>query len=50
MVYGWGENVCDWFYVSDYVGVIFIMLFMGCFGEIYVVGGGIEVLNIDLVR
>ncbi len=49
-VYGMGENVRDWIYVSDHAGAIDLILRKGKVGETYNIGGHNEWKNIDLVR
>ncbi|MGN0996078.1 MAG: dTDP-glucose 4,6-dehydratase [Candidatus Ventricola sp.] len=49
-VYGQGLNVRDWLYVEDHCAAIDLILRHGRAGEIYNVGGGCELRNIDLVR
>ncbi len=49
-VYGDGANVRDWIYVSDNCRALDLVLRQGTDGEIYNVGGGCEVANIDLTR
>lgn len=47
-IYGSGENIRDWLYVSDHVEAIFSVLFKGRIGETYLIGGNNELSNIDL--
>lgn len=47
-LYGDGKNVRDWLYVLDNCEAIDLILRNGKAGEIYNVGGGNEVRNIDL--
>lgn len=49
-VYGSGENVRDWLFVEDHVAALVLLLSSGRPGETYLVGGGGEIRNIDLVR
>jgi dTDP-glucose 4,6-dehydratase len=49
-VYGDGQNVRDWLYVSDHCGAIRRVLADGRVGETYNIGGGCERRNIDVVR
>ena len=49
-VYGTGENVRDWLFVEDHVSALLHILLVGRLGETYLVGGGAEMRNIDLVR
>jgi len=49
-LYGDGMNVRDWLYVVDNCGAIDLILHRGREGEIYNIGGGNELTNIDLTR
>ena len=49
-VYGDGLNVRDWLYVLDHCAALREVLARGRPGEVYNVGGGAEMKNIDLVR
>jgi len=49
-VYADGMNVRDWLYVLDHCEAIDIALHKGKIGEIYNVGGGNEITNIELTR
>ena len=49
-VYGKGENVRDWLYVTDHCRAIDLIIHKGRVGEIYNVGGHNEMHNIDIVR
>src|SRR5215469_3609859 len=49
-VYGSGENVRDWLFVEDHVAALVMLLVSGRPGETYLIGGGAEIRNIDLVR
>jgi len=49
-VYGDGRNVRDWIYVDDNCRALDLVLRAGADGEIYNVGGGNEVENVDLTR
>ena len=49
-VYGKGENVRDWLYVSDHAKAIDMVLRDGRIGEIYNVGGFNEEQNITIVK
>ncbi|NPA52867.1 MAG: dTDP-glucose 4,6-dehydratase [Aquificae bacterium] len=48
-VYGTGENVREWLYVSDCADAVFHIIEKGKVGEIYNVGSGQEKRNIDVV-
>ncbi len=49
-VYGKGENVRDWLYVTDHCKAIDLIITNGRVGEIYNVGGHNERTNIDIVK
>lgn len=49
-IYGQGLNVRDWVHVMDHCRGIEAILQRGRSGEIYHIGGGCEMRNIDLVR
>lgn len=49
-VYGKGENVRDWLYVTDHAKAIDMVLREGRIGEIYNVGGFNEEQNISIVK
>lgn len=49
-LYGDGMNVRDWLYVIDNCEAIDLILHKGKEGEIYNIGGGNELKNIDLTR
>ncbi len=49
-VYGKGENIREWLFVSDCIDAIFEILEKGRIGEIYNVGSGEEKRNIDVVK
>ncbi len=49
-VYGKGENIRDWIYVTDTCSAIDSILMRGRPGEVYNVGGESEKRNIDLAR
>jgi len=49
-VYGDGLNVRDWLYVEDHCTALREVLARGRPGDVYNVGGGAEMKNIDLVR
>jgi len=49
-VYGKGENIRDWLYVSDHCTAIRAVLERGRCGETYNIGAASEARNIDLVR
>jgi dTDP-glucose 4,6-dehydratase len=49
-VYGRGENVRDWLYVEDHAEALLAILKRGRVGGTYLVGGGAERRNLDVVR
>lgn len=49
-VYGKGQNVRDWLYVSDHCTAIDLILHKGAAGEVYNIGGREERANIDVVK
>jgi dTDP-glucose 4,6-dehydratase len=49
-LYGDGRNVRDWLFVLDNCAAIDLVLRGGRDGEVYNIGGGTEVENIDLTR
>lgn len=49
-LYGDGLNVRDWLHVSDHCRALDIVIESGTPGEVYNIGGGNEVANIELTR
>ena len=49
-VYGDGQNIRDWLYVADHCRALELVILSGKPGEIYNVGGGGEMTNLELVR
>lgn len=49
-LYGDGMNVRDWLYVADHCKGIYLVLINGDPGEIYNIGGGTELTNLELTR
>ena len=49
-VYGSGLNVRDWLYVKDNCAAIDLVLHKGRPGEIYNIGGGNELTNLEITR
>lgn len=49
-VYGDGENVRDWIYVTDHCKGIIAVMEKGRDGEVYNIGGRSEKRNIDVVK
>jgi dTDP-glucose 4,6-dehydratase len=47
-LYGDGRNVRDWLHVDDHCRGIDLLIETGTNGEVYNIGGGNEVMNIDL--
>jgi dTDP-glucose 4,6-dehydratase len=49
-VYGKGENIRDWIHVSDHCRALESVLQRGRVGEVYNIGGGNEVPNLELAK
>jgi dTDP-glucose 4,6-dehydratase len=49
-LYGDGGNVRDWLHVADHCRALDLILERGMVGEVYNVGGGNEVANVDLTH
>lgn len=49
-VYGKGNNVRDWLYVTDHVQALRLVLEKGQIGSTYNIGGHCELANIDVVK
>jgi dTDP-glucose 4,6-dehydratase len=49
-VYGKGDNVRDWLYVTDHCEAIWTVIAKGRVGETYNIGGHNEIKNIDVVH
>jgi dTDP-glucose 4,6-dehydratase len=49
-IYGDGQNVRDWLYVEDHCRAIELVLNKGRVGEVYNVGGGEELSNIEVIN
>jgi len=49
-VYGKGENVRDWLFVTDHCRAIDLIVRKGSVGEVYNIGGHNERTNIDVVK
>ncbi|HIE12466.1 MAG TPA: dTDP-glucose 4,6-dehydratase [Desulfotomaculum sp.] len=49
-VYGDGMNIRDWIYVEDHCRALELVIAKGRAGEIYNIGGGREIANLELVR
>lgn len=49
-LYGDGRNVRDWLHVDDHCRAIDLLLEHGTDGEVYNIGGGNDVMNVDLTN
>ena len=49
-LYGDGLNVRDWLHVDDHCRAVDLVIARGADGEVYNIGGGNEVRNVDLTR
>ena len=49
-LYGDGKNVRDWLHVDDHCRALDLLIDTGVNGEVYNVGGGNEVMNVDLTN
>ncbi|MDR1772109.1 MAG: dTDP-glucose 4,6-dehydratase [Hungatella sp.] len=49
-VFGDGSQIRDWLYVKDHCSAIYYVIKEGVNGEVYNVGGGQEITNLDLTR
>jgi len=49
-VYGAGNNVRDWLYVDDHVAALTLVMGRGMPGRTYLVGGGAERTNLEVVE
>ncbi len=49
-LYGDGRNVRDWLYVEDHARALLFLLERGEPGEVYNVGGGNEIENVEITR
>jgi dTDP-glucose 4,6-dehydratase len=49
-LYGDGRHVRDWLHVDDHCRAIDLLLERGVDGEVYNIGGGNDVMNVDLTR
>jgi dTDP-glucose 4,6-dehydratase len=49
-LYGDGQNVRDWLHVDDHCRALLLLLERGRPGEVYNVGGGHELANLELTR
>ncbi len=49
-LYGDGRNVRDWLHVDDHCRAIDLLIEQGTSGEVYNIGGGNDVMNVDLTH
>jgi dTDP-glucose 4,6-dehydratase len=49
-LYGDGKNVRDWLHVTDHCRAIDLLIDKGVNGEVYNIGGGNDVMNVDLTH
>ena len=49
-LYGDGKHVRDWLHVDDHCRAIDLLIERGANGEVYNIGGGNEVMNVDLTH
>ncbi len=49
-IYGAGENIREWLFVEDHARAVWTILQHGKKGEVYNIGGGNEMKNIDLLH
>jgi dTDP-glucose 4,6-dehydratase len=49
-LYGDGKNIRDWLYVEDHCNAIYFLLNNGKKGEVYNIGGGNEMQNIEITN
>jgi dTDP-glucose 4,6-dehydratase len=49
-IYGTGENVRDWLHVDDHCRGIYAALMNGKSGEVYNIGGGRELTNLEITK
>jgi dTDP-glucose 4,6-dehydratase len=49
-LYGDGRNVRDWLHVEDHCRAIDLLIEAGADGEVYNIGGGNDVMNVDLTK
>jgi len=49
-LYGDGKNVRDWLHVTDHCRAIDLLIEQAVNGEVYNIGGGNEVMNVDLTH
>ena len=49
-LYGDGRNVRDWLHVTDHCSALDLLIEKGTNGEVYNIGGGNDVMNVDLTH
>ncbi|GGK55763.1 dTDP-glucose 4,6-dehydratase [Planomonospora parontospora subsp. parontospora] len=49
-LYGDGRNVREWLHVDDHCRGVQLVLEKGCPGEVYNIGGGVELTNVELTE
>ena len=49
-LYGDGRNVRDWLHVEDHCRAVDLLIANGADGEVYNIGGGNDVMNVDLTK
>jgi dTDP-glucose 4,6-dehydratase len=49
-LYGDGRNVRDWLHVDDHCRAVDLLIDKGANGEVYNVGGGNDIMNVDLTH
>ena len=49
-VYGNGSNIRDWLFVDDHIDALWLILEKGRAGEVYDIGGGARICNLDLLH
>jgi dTDP-glucose 4,6-dehydratase len=49
-LYGDGRNVRDWLHVDDHCRAIDLLIDKGANGEVYNIGGGNDIMNVDLTH
>ncbi len=49
-IYGDGSNIRDWIYVGDHIRAVDMIIRNGRLGEVYNIGAGCELSNLELVK
>ena len=49
-IYGSGTNIRDWIHVSDHCRALLLLIDVGIAGEVYNIGSGNELSNLDLAK